>query len=97
MLLSGTPIDAQQAEAWGVVERVVPDETLWDEARAVAEGLAQHSEVALVTVKAALRASLSTPLEQGLAYENEVMALAFALGNDAAGRAAFAARKGGRP
>jgi enoyl-CoA hydratase/carnithine racemase len=97
MLLSGTPIDAQQAEAWGVVERVVPDEALWDEVRAVAEGLAQHSEVALVTVKAALRASLSTSLEQGLAYENEVMALAFALGNDAAGRAAFATRKGGRP
>ena len=96
LLLTGEPISAEQAEHWGVVERVLSDATFWDEVEALALGLAKHSEIALVTVKAAMRASMSTSLEQGLAYENEVMSLAFALGNDAAGRIAFAERKGDR-
>jgi enoyl-CoA hydratase/carnithine racemase len=93
LLLHGGPIDAQKAESWGLIERLTTEDSLFDEAAAFADEIAAHTDVALQTVKASIRQSLSTGLAEGLAYENEVMALAFALGNDAEGRAAFDMRK----
>ena len=61
-------------------------------ARELAEHIAQHSTVATQTVKVAVRAALSTALSDGLRYENELVSLAFALGNDTAGRQAFGKR-----
>lgn len=95
LLLDGRPIDSGQAAAWGLIEKLVDDGTEVDEARALAEHIAGHSSVATQTVKAAVRQALSSSLEAGLRYENEVMALAFALGNDRAARESFKAKKEG--
>ena len=62
---------------------------------AFAKGIAQHSAVATQTVKAVVRAALSTALSEGLKYENELVSLAFALGNDTEGRDAFGRRSKG--
>ena len=82
LLLGGEPIDATRAAEWGIVEIMAE------------EGQEESVALALQTVKAAVRQSMSTSLEAGLRYENEVMTLAFALGNDAAGRERFAAGTG---
>ncbi len=92
LLLQGDPIDARQALAWGIVEEVAADGEELARARRIAARIAEHSPVATQTVKAAVRQALAAPLEAGLRYENEVMSLAFALGNDAAGRARFKSR-----
>lgn len=92
LLLQGAPIDARQALAWGIVEEVVADGEELDQARRIAARIAGHTPVATQTVKAAIRQALAAPLEAGLRYENEVMSLAFALGNDTAGRNSFKRR-----
>jgi len=89
LLLDGEPIDAEQAYAWGLIEKLVPAGDELTAARTLAAKWSTHSAVALETVKAAVRHSMSAGLEPGIRYENEVMSLAFALGNDAKGRAGF--------
>lgn len=93
LLLQGEPIDARQALAWGLVEEVVADGEELVRARRIAARIAEHTAIATQTVKAAVRQALSAPLEAGLRYENEVMSLAFALGNDVAGRSSFKRRR----
>lgn len=92
LLLNGDPIDADAALKWGLVEEIVDDGLEVARAREIAHRIAQHSPVATQTVKAAVRQSLSSPLEAGLRYENELMSLAFALGNDQAQRKEFKRR-----
>jgi enoyl-CoA hydratase len=92
LLLDGRPIDAAKAHSWGLVEDVVPLGGELEAARALAHRWSMHTTVALQTVKAAVRQSMSTPLEAGIRFENETMSLAFALGNDAGGRKGFRQR-----
>lgn len=92
LLLDGRPIDASKAQAWGLVEEVVPRGAELDRARELAHHWSKHTTVALQTVKAAVRQSMSAPLEAGIRFENETMSLAFALKNDVAGRQDFRQR-----
>lgn len=89
LLLGGDPIEAARAAEWGIVEIMTEEGQEERVAFDLARHWARHTSVALQTVKAAVRQSMSTSLEAGLRYENEVMTLAFALGNDAAGRERF--------
>lgn len=89
LLLQGDPITAPMAEEWGLIDLLVPDEELRARTYEIAEKIAGHDPIATQTVKAAVRQSLSTPLEAGIRYENEVMTLAFALGADKKGRDDF--------
>lgn len=93
LLLDGKPIDAAQAHAWGLIEILVGVGEELAVARKLAARWSRHTTVALQTVKAAVRQSMSTPIEAGLRFENEVMSLAFALKNDAGGRARFHGRR----
>jgi len=93
LLLRGEPIDATMALAWGIVEQVVPEGEEVRAARALAAAIAAHSPVATQTIKAAVRQAMSEPLEAGLRHENDLMALAFALGSDSAGRSRFKKRR----
>lgn len=89
LLLQGDPIDAGKALEWGLIEEVVPDGQEMSRAKEIAARIAEHTSIATQTVKAAARQAMSTSLEAGLRYENELMTLAFALGNDEAGRSRF--------
>ena len=81
LLLSGEQFDAQTALSWGLVDVLASENGELDAARELAMKLSKHSAIALQTVKAAIRCAHSMPLDAGIRYENEVMALAFALGN----------------
>lgn len=95
ILLTGEPVDAEVAHAIGLVEYLVDEGQELEAARRIAGKIAEHSLVATQTVKAAVRSALSTPLTEGLKMENELVSLAFALGNDQAGRDAFGIRDSG--
>jgi enoyl-CoA hydratase/carnithine racemase len=87
--ISGEPIPAEQAAAWGLVEQVVPVEELAGAARAVADAFAARSPHAVRVLKELMRATLDMPLAEGL--ERERAAFAECLGSEdgAEGVAAF--------
>jgi enoyl-CoA hydratase len=72
LLLTGDPVDAETALRLGLVEEVVDDAQVPARVMEMARKIASFSTIATQTVKAAVRAALSTPLEAGLRYENEL-------------------------
>ena len=71
LILTGRRIDAAEAEAIGLVARVVPHETLMDEALAIARTIAGNPRMSVVQAKIAMNASQETTLSAGLQFENE--------------------------
>ena len=95
LLLAGEPVDAERALAIGLVEEVVDDAAVAARAEALARAIAAHSPIATQAVKAALRAALSTPLEAGLRYENELHVLCMQSADRREGIAAFREKRDG--
>ncbi len=89
LLLTGDTIDADTALRIGLIEELVDDSALDGQARTLAEQIAGYSPVATQSVKAAVRMALSSSLEAGLRYENEMNVLCFAGSDHREGIAAF--------
>ena len=89
--LTGDRFDAAEAQRIGVFEVVAED--YLDRARAMALRIAGHDLIATMTVKEGVRAALQSGLAAGVRHENDLMVLAFAMGNQRRGTDAFAARK----
>ncbi|MGW8949500.1 enoyl-CoA hydratase/isomerase family protein [Streptomyces sp. NPDC055709] len=96
MLLTGDPVDADQALTWGLVSRVVPDGQLMDTAVELAGRIASRAPIAAQTAKANLRAAHSMPLDQAIQYERDLQTVCFATRDAAEGRSAFAERRAPR-
>jgi 2-(1,2-epoxy-1,2-dihydrophenyl)acetyl-CoA isomerase len=79
LVLTNRILDADEACAWGIVTRVVPEDALDAEARALAERLARGPTHALGGAKRLVRESHARTLEHQLSLETEELA-------DAAGR-----------
>jgi enoyl-CoA hydratase/carnithine racemase len=84
--LVGEPIRAQEAEALGLANRVVPDEELLDSALSLAETLAAQAPLAVAAIK---RLSGYADLDAGIAAEQEAFADVFGSGDAREGIAAF--------
>ncbi|HLS92397.1 MAG TPA: enoyl-CoA hydratase/isomerase family protein [Microbacterium sp.] len=95
MLMTGDPIDAQRALAWGLVSEVVPVDEVVARAQQIAQTIAQRPPIAAETAKANLRAAANLPQDQAIAYERELQGITFATEDAAEGRAAFAERRDG--
>jgi enoyl-CoA hydratase len=89
ILLTGDPIDANEAYRLGLCDVLVEDSEVEATALAMCKKIAGFSPVAVESVKAAVRASLSTSLEAGLRYENEMNTLCFSAGDHMEGIRAF--------
>ena len=74
MLLTGDPIDARTALAWGLVNRVVPRERLDEETWALARAASRGSTASKATGKRAFYATLDLDVEAAYAHAVEVMA-----------------------
>jgi len=85
----GTMVGAAEALRLGIVDRVVPDDRLADEAAALARELALRAPVALRQAKRATRAAVETDLASGLRYEIEAFATVFATDDRSEGLRAF--------
>ncbi len=73
MLTTGQFIEAERAEALGLVNRVVPPEALADEAHALAAQVAAKLAVAVKIGKQAFYNQLQMPTAEAYAYTGEVM------------------------
>ncbi|MFC4113393.1 enoyl-CoA hydratase/isomerase family protein [Nonomuraea zeae] len=93
MLLTGDPIDAARAVAWGLVTDVYPQEELTEAARELAGRIAARPPIAAQTAKANLKAAYSMPLDQAIQYERDLQTVCFSTADAAEGRAAFAERR----
>ncbi len=75
MLLTGEFMSAQEALQYGLVNRVVPDEALEEETRALAEKILEASPFVVGIGKQAFYRQLEMPQHQAYAYAKEVMSL----------------------
>ncbi len=89
LLLTGEPVNAEEAYRLGLVEFLVDDADVESTAKALCRQIATYSPVATQSVKAAVRMALSSSLEAGLRYENEMNALCFSAGDHMEGINAF--------
>jgi len=72
MILSGLPFSAAEAEAWGLVNKVLPQAQLLDAAFAIAGRIAGNGPIAVRQAKQAIHRGLQMSLADGLAFEIEV-------------------------
>lgn len=64
MLLTGRKMDANEARRWGLINSVVPGESLMDEARNLANSIANVAPLATVAIKETLRATENLSVEE---------------------------------
>jgi enoyl-CoA hydratase len=88
LILTGEPVDADRAEAIGLVDRVVDADAL-GAALSMARELTRFSLPALALAREAIRRAGEVPMADGLAAEAELGALAYSLQDSAEGIAAF--------
>jgi enoyl-CoA hydratase/carnithine racemase len=71
MILSGLPFSAAEAEAWGLVNKVLPEGQLLEAAFAIASRIAGNGPIAVRQAKQAIHRGLQMSLNDGLAFEIE--------------------------
>ncbi|MCB1494759.1 MAG: enoyl-CoA hydratase/isomerase family protein [Bauldia sp.] len=89
MIMTGDPIDAATALAWGLITEVVDPETLVSRASAIAATIASRAPIAVETAKLNLRAAFTMPVEKAIEYERDLQTICFATNDAAEGRVAF--------
>jgi enoyl-CoA hydratase/carnithine racemase len=73
LLLTGKPIDAQEAYRIGLVNKVVPPDQLMSTAKEYAEAICQVSPLGAWAAKEAMIRGTSVSLEEGLRMEAQMM------------------------
>ena len=71
LILSGLSFTAQEAEAWGLVNRVLPPDQLMQATFTIAERIAGNGPVSVRQAKQAIHRGLQMSLADGLAFEIE--------------------------
>jgi 2-(1,2-epoxy-1,2-dihydrophenyl)acetyl-CoA isomerase len=82
LIFSSRVVEAQEAQAMGLLNRIVPAESLLDEAVAYAEQTAQWPPLALRMSKRVLQHSIDAGLQEALRYESVALGLARKAPND---------------
>lgn len=89
LLMSGDNFTAKQAESWGMVNKVVPQEDLLPAVRKTLSRILRQSSTAVALSKEAVVNGTSMSLKDGLAVESNCFAKAFQSENAKEGIAAF--------
>lgn len=71
LIMSGLPFTAVEAEAWGLVNRVLPQEELLETTLAIATRIAGNGPISVRQAKQAIHRGLQMSLADGLAFEIE--------------------------
>ncbi|WP_425052809.1 enoyl-CoA hydratase/isomerase family protein [Psychromarinibacter sp. S121] len=93
MVMTGEPVTAAQAQAWGLVSDLTAPDALMARANEIAGQIAARAPIAAETAKANLKAAYNMPLEQAVAYERDLQTICFATSDADEGRAAFAEKR----
>lgn len=89
MVLTGKFISAEEAEKYGLVNKVVPEEFYLQEAFNFAKDIAKMSPIAVQLAKEAVNRSFDSHLEAGLHFERKNFYLLFASEDQKEGMNAF--------
>lgn len=89
MILSGEPIEAQEALSIGLVNKVVDASALMDEAMAMARSVTAHAPLAIAASLAAVTRGLNLTIDEGLALEASTFADLLGSSDLAEGMTAF--------
>ena len=89
MAYTGELIDADEALAMGLVNRVVPEDRLRDEAEALARRIASRAPLAVQLHKTMIDRGLESSLETMLAFETEALVMTAVTDDHAEGANAF--------
>ena len=93
MILTAEQIDSQTALQCGLVSHVVPAEELMDKAHQIANTICERGPLAVRTAKEAIMRGLDMPLDDGLAYEDALMARLMSTEDAREGPRAFAEKR----
>jgi enoyl-CoA hydratase/carnithine racemase len=91
LVLTGAPIDAPTARAWGLLSSVVDDAA--GEGESLAGRIAERGPIAVRFAKEAVRRGIEMPLEQALRFETDLTVLLQTTADRAEGVAAFAEKR----
>eukprot|EP00347_Sterkiella_histriomuscorum_P013507 403364453 len=72
MILTGTPISAQEAKEYKIVSQVFPRATILEDALKLAHKIAQYSQLAAGAAKRSINASYETNLQAGNDHERSL-------------------------
>ena len=95
LILTGRPVDAQEALAIGLVNEVVPAGQALDRALQLARHIASFPQICLRHDRRAVYEGLGRPLEEGLRFEAQHGAAVLDSGEPAAGARQFLERREG--
>ena len=93
MCLTGRTMDAAEAERSGLVSRVVPVESLVEEALKAAEKIAGQSLPIAMMTKESVNRAYETTLSEGVRFERRLFHSTFATEDQKEGMAAFAEKR----
>ena len=96
MMVTGETISPDDALAAGIVDRVIPEASFWDEVMAHARKLAAGPSMAQGYIKLSVNAGLETSLAEGLAIERAHQNQLFASQDVAEGLKAFLEKRPAR-
>ena len=89
LLLTGDMIKADEALQFGLVNKVVPVESLMEEARSLAQKILSKGPLSIKMVKMCVNRGMQTDIDTGAAIEADVFGLCFASGETNEGMTAF--------
>jgi cyclohex-1-ene-1-carboxyl-CoA hydratase len=96
MCLSARMLDADEADRCGLVSRVVADEELDSQARALAAAIAEFSLPALMAIKESVNRAYETSLSEGILFERRQLYARFASADAHEGMKAFLEKRAPR-
>jgi enoyl-CoA hydratase len=77
LILTGDPIDANEAKSIGLIERIAPKGKAVSEAISLAKRILMRGPVAVMNSKKAINASITMTFEEGLKRETELFSALF--------------------
>lgn len=89
LIFTGDMIDAHEALKIGLVNRVLPNDKLIEDAKNLANKIMSRGSIAIKLAKASINVGTETSLEKGLAYEAETASITFSTQDKKEGTKAF--------
>ena len=93
MMITGESVGPQQALDLGIVDKLFPADSLWEDSLAYAHKLAGGATLAIGHIKRAVVEGLDVPLEKSLELERELVAELFDSEDAGEGISAFAEKR----